>query len=164
MIPARQALLVAALAATLAATWWVREREQEGEDVQAVRGRERATPRQAATDAPPREKGQTSHPGQHRFAVQGPDLFPAQSWQPPPPPPPKPPPPPPPVAPPLPFQYAGRWTEAGSEVFFLTHGAQLYTLRKGDMAAQWRLDEVAPGQLTFIYLPLNQRQIMRLTQ
>lgn len=85
-----------------------------------------------------------------------PNLFPRQTWQPPPPPPP---PPPKPTAPPLPFQYLGQLEAEGGLQVFLTQQKRQLVVRKGDLIdGTWRVDEVAPGRLSFTYLPLNEKQ------
>lgn len=81
-------------------------------------------------------------------------------------PPPKPkakpgPPPPPaaPQAPPLPFQYRGRWIDEGKVAFFLQFNERNLVLHEGDIVEQtWKLEQASAGQLTFVYLPLNQKQ------
>ncbi|MCU0842289.1 MAG: hypothetical protein MUC79_11305 [Thiobacillaceae bacterium] len=164
---ARRGLLYAVLAATVAAAWWTasRESEQDGEVVEVARpGEPRAAPGAGQADGPAPAGARRATAD--RFQAKGPDLFPKQSWQPPPPPPPKyvPPPPPPPVAPPLPFTYVGRWQDGDGEVFFLGQGQQVHNLRQGDRVGQWRLDGVAPGSLTFTYLPMDKQQTMRFAQ
>lgn len=165
---ARLIVLLAALAATLAAVWWVRERAlEEAADVPVAAVR-RAAPPANPTQPPTTQANSTRPAGQvadraQRFQALGPDLFPVHSWQPPPPPPPEPPPPPPPTAPPLPFQFLGRWQEGGEEVYFLAQGQQMLTLKRGEAVGPWRLDETAPGRLVFTYVPMNERRTLRLT-
>jgi hypothetical protein len=166
---ARLIVLLAALAATLAAVWWVGERAAEEEAVSAVissaprpdlpssRTQPAVTQQNAARPA-----GLTVDRGA-RFQALGPDLFPVHSWQPPPPPPPEPLPPPPPTAPSLPFQFLGRWQEGGEEVYFLAQGQQVHSLKRGDAIGLWRLEETAPAGLVFTYVPLNERRTLRLT-
>lgn len=164
----RLIVLMAALAATLAAVWWVEERTAEEAADAPVTSMRRAVPpprpglptvtREASASPAAKAVEQEA-----RFQALGPDLFPVHSWQPPPPPPPEPPPPPPPTAPPLPFQFLGRWQEGGEEVYFVTQGQQVLTLKRGDTVGPWRLDETAPGRLVFTYVPLNERRTLRLT-
>lgn len=164
----RLIFLLAALATTLAAVWWVGQRAEEEAVIVPVAEVQRAapavdsTPTAATGHAPPNPPAAVAVP-EARFQALGPDLFPVHSWQPPPPPPPEPPPPPPPTAPPLPFQYLGRWQEGGDEVYFLAQGQRVLTVKKGDAVGSWRLDETAPGQLTFTYVPLNERRTLRWT-
>lgn len=164
----RLILLLAALAATLAAVWWVQERASEeaadGPVAAARRAVLPATPTQPpTTQAAPTRPARQVADREVRFQALGPDLFPVHSWQPAPPPPPQPPPPLPPTAPPLPFQFLGRWQEGGEEVYFLVQGQQMHSLRRGDAVGPWRLDETAPGRLDFTYVPMNERRSLRLT-
>lgn len=164
----RLIVLFSALAATLAAVWWVEEPASEEEAVSPVARVRRAAPPVSPTQPPATKKTSASSAGltvdrEARFQALGPDLFPVQSWQPPPPPPPEPPPPPPPTAPPLPFQFLGRWQEGAEEVYFLAQGQQMHTLKRGDTVGSWRLEETAPGRLVFTYVPMNERRTLRLT-
>ncbi len=156
--------LLLALAATLAAVWWLKWREAEGEEPVAAVVRPASERRVPATQASGRSAaGVALGSGQEpRFQALGPDLFPAHSWQPLPPPPPEPPPPPP-TVPPLPFQYLGRWQDGAGEVYFLAQGQQVHTLKRGDSVGPWRLDETSSGQLVFTYVPMNERHILRWT-
>jgi hypothetical protein len=95
------------------------------------------------------------------------DVFGRRDWTPPPPPPPPmpaapagpPPPPPPPVAPPLPFTYLGKAAEGGHWEVFLAIGDKTYVVRdKMVIDGMYRVDAIAPPNLTLTYLPLNQVQ------
>lgn len=166
---ARRIVLAAALAITLAAVFWPPEATQEVATVEAVRRTASAVPadvkEQAAASA-----AQTVHvaadagrePAAPRFTPEmAGDLFPVQTWVPPPPPPPKPPPPPPPEPPPLPFKYLGRWTEAGVEVLFLSHGNRMLRISNGDeLPGGWKVDEIARNRVVFTYLPLNMQKTL----
>lgn len=97
------------------------------------------------------------------------DAFAGRSWTPKPapvkaPPPAPPPPPPVPVAPPLPFVYVGKWVEDGqAAVYYLERGPKVIAAAVGDqLDADYRLDSAAGGELTFVYLPLNARQAIRI--
>lgn len=162
----RLALLLAALLITLGAVGWVAQRGEETADVALVEpiARRAPAPGPTASSSAPASAPVAESAGQRRvrFAALGPDLFPPHSWQPPPPPPPAPPPPPPPTAPPLPFQFLGHWEESGVAVYFLAQGQQTLSLRRGDTAGPWRLDDVGPGHLTFTYLPLNEQRSLRI--
>lgn len=164
----RLIVLMVALAATLAAVWWVEERASEEVAEGPVDSVRRAAPPPSPGQPTVTRQISASAAGkavdrETRFQALGPDLFPVHSWQPPPPPPPEPPPPPPPTAPPLPFQFLGRWQEGGEEVYFLAQGQQMLTLKQGDTVGPWRLDETAPGRLVFTYVPMNERRTLRLT-
>lgn len=93
------------------------------------------------------------------------DMFGRQNWTPPPPPPPPqaklppPPPPPPPMAPPLPFTYLGKAAENGHWEVFLAIRDKTYVVRdKMVIDGIYRVDAIAPPNLTLTYLPLNQVQ------
>ena len=93
------------------------------------------------------------------------DVFGRQDWTPPPPPPSalergaKAAPPPPPMAPPLPFTYLGKAAENGSWEVFLAIGDKTYVVRdKMVIDGIYRVDAIAPPNLTLTYLPLNQVQ------
>lgn len=94
-----------------------------------------------------------------RFRLHTANLFAAHSWQPPPP-------PPveveegPPAAPPLPFQYAGKLTEGETTIIFLTDGTQTHLVRRGDTLQQYRVSEITETDITFIYLPLKEKQTL----
>lgn len=90
-----------------------------------------------------------------QYATQAGDLFAPHSWQPPPPPPPK---PAAPKAPPLPFLYLGKVLEGGEILVFLGQGPRTHLLRRGDVLAEYKIDEITPAQITFVYLPLNEKQ------
>ncbi|MES2016630.1 MAG: hypothetical protein V4484_09045 [Pseudomonadota bacterium] len=93
------------------------------------------------------------------------DVFGRQDWTPPPPPPNhgKAPPPPPPMAPPLPFTYLGKAAEAGHWEVFLAIGDKTYVVRdKMVIDGVYRVDAIAPPNLTLTYLPLNQVQLLNI--
>lgn len=92
-------------------------------------------------------------------------VFGQQDWNPPPPPPSEqavaapPPPPPPPMAPPLPFTYLGKAVANGQWEVFLAIGSTTYVVRdKMVIDGRYRVDAIAPPNLTLTYLPLNQVQ------
>lgn len=94
-------------------------------------------------------------------------LFPARAPQAPPPPIPAqaviqvPPVPPKPVAPPLPFKYLGLMVDGGKLTVFVARGDELLNLKQGDVVAnQYRVDDANEASVTFIYLPLNERQVL----
>ena len=156
----RHLVLAAALVATLAAVWL----SGEGivDDSATV---VEAAPRRAGVA--PEVKGALQVPASAeaaaRFAASGPDLFPPQSWKPPPPPAPVgvAQPPPPPQAPPLPFKYVGRWDAGDGESFFLAEGDRVVSARVGQNLAQWHLDSVNAGGMTFTFIPLQQQRQLR---
>ena len=91
-------------------------------------------------------------------------LFAPHSWYvaPPPPPPPAPAPEPAPTAPPFPYTFIGSFTpETHPPVFFLAHGDRVIDARVGDkLDGVYLFESAAGGQLVFVYLPLNVRQIL----
>lgn len=98
------------------------------------------------------------------------DLFPIQTWVVAPPPPP---PPPPATAPPLPFTVDIVWQDAGGRYVILGFREQqvvicercsvLGNAKPGEVVfEQYRLEAIQSDQLVFTYLPLNERQTLRL--
>lgn len=77
---------------------------------------------------------------------------------------PPPPPPPPPTAPPLPFTYMGMLKEAGgSTVVFVVRGERLHSVRIGDVIdGTYRVEAVGPEEVTFVYLPMNEKQTLKI--
>lgn len=90
-----------------------------------------------------------------QYATQANDLFAPHSWQPPPPPPPK---PPAPKAPPLPFRYLGKVLDGSEILVFLGQGTRTHLLRRGDILAEYKVDEITPTGITFVYLLLDEKQ------
>ncbi len=89
------------------------------------------------------------------------DLFGTRSWNPPPPPPPPPAPAPPPMAPALPFVYLGKKLEGEAWEVYLGHGEQSFVVREGMvLEGTYRIDRIAPPQLSLTYLPLGQAQTL----
>ncbi|UTY55760.1 hypothetical protein [Massilia sp. erpn] len=89
----------------------------------------------------------------------GEGVFLGQNWNPPPPPPVAPPPPPPPSAPPLPFSYIGKSVADGAWEVYLSRGDRTYIAhQKLVIDGTYRIDRIAPPELTITYLPLNQVQ------
>ncbi len=63
------------------------------------------------------------------------------------------------MAPPLPFQFLGKAAEKGEWEVFLARGDKTYVVRKQDVIdGAYRVDAIAPPNLTLTYLPLNQVQ------
>ena len=68
---------------------------------------------------------------------------------------------PPPQAPPLPFTFVGKISEAGGTKVFLQANNVVYSLKTGDIfAQQYQLTGVENGKLSLLYLPLNITQTM----
>lgn len=94
------------------------------------------------------------------FTPQTANLFAVHNWQPPPPPQPKAAPAPAPTAPALPFRYLGKVLEQGQVIAFLAVRTRTHLLRQGDVVANYRVLDVTPTEMTFIYIPLNQQQVL----
>ena len=151
MLPFRNLVLMAVLAATVAASLIDFESSEVVASPKAtVTGLVRAATPRAVEAAPS---------AQTRFQRQDADAFAARSWQPPPPRPvpvtvaePK--------APPLPFRYLGKVMEEGAVVAFIALDARTYLAHKGDVLLDYRIEDVTPAQMTFVYLPLNEKQTL----
>jgi len=155
----RQFMLALALVATLVAVFWPQPQEKAGVTGSEVVGAVAKRERKPATLPQAQGAREDSRLGPMRG-----NLFPAQTWRPPPPPPPKqaPLPPPPPVAPPLPFQYVGRWKEDGKDVIFLAQGNRVLKAQVGDALSGWHLDQATDDALTFTWTLLNMQQTLRI--
>jgi hypothetical protein len=180
----RRVLLIIALAATLAATWWVStqdevetsretQRETRRKPVAAAVATRDARPAPNATPEPatdlPLENLQRAPHGNHIS-----NLFPGKNWQ-------ALPPklnakeaakqaaqqaalqaPPPPVAPPLPFSAFGQMEEGGRTVIFLNGKDRSYAAAVGDVVEKnYRVDTIKDGMVVLTYLPLNLQQTLR---
>jgi hypothetical protein len=74
---------------------------------------------------------------------------------------PEPPSPPPPSAPPLPFTYMGKLVSAKDNAVFLISGDRNLVVREGDtIDSIYRVEKVTSNEITLVYLPLDQRQIL----
>jgi hypothetical protein len=83
--------------------------------------------------------------------------FAARSWTPPP--------PPAPVvravvpkAPPLPFLYLGKMLDGKAVTAFVSMGGQTHLLHGGDTVRDYRVEAISAKEITFVYLPLNEKQ------
>ena len=99
--------------------------------------------------------------GEAAFAS-GEGVFLGQNWNPPPPPPPPAssmPPPPPPMAPPMPFAYIGKAVADGAWEVYLSRADKTYVVRNQTVIdGTYRVEKIAPPQMSVTYLPLNQVQ------
>ena len=68
------------------------------------------------------------------------------------------PPPLPPSAPPLPFTYMGKMQDGPVITVFVSQGGRNHVLHSGDNLAGYRVDNITPTDITFVYLPLNEKQ------
>lgn len=159
MMPLRQAVLGGLALLTFAAVFWVDARESALEqDVVAARQPERPVAKALAqTRSQP-----DSHAIQLGRAPAGKvnaEPFREFSWYVAPPAPPKviekP------AAPPLPFLYLGKMADNGQYTVFVERGGRNYGLRQGDLIdGVYRVEAIASGTLTMMYLPLNEKQSM----
>jgi hypothetical protein len=66
-----------------------------------------------------------------------------------------------PQAPPLPFVFFGKQLQGGAWQVFLVLGEDIRLARVGTVIdGQYRVESIVPPQIVFIYLPLNERQIL----
>jgi len=176
----RAALLVAGLAATFGAIYWVnRGAETPAAGANAVVGvaeRHAArapgpTPGAESPRAPANAAGlDLTRLQRARSEGPGGDPFGSRSFKPAPPQrkelPPSapvqaaaPPPLPPPSAPPVPFTYLGRLSEDNRTTAFLTSGERNLVVKPGDVIDNnYRVDEVTDKMVQLTYLPLNIKQ------
>lgn len=68
------------------------------------------------------------------------------------------PPPPPPRAPPLPFAYLGKMQDGGAVTAFVSQGGRNHVLHSGDTLPQYKVESISPTEITFVYLPLGEKQ------
>jgi len=67
----------------------------------------------------------------------------------------------PPSAPALPFTYMGKLLSDGKVAIFLTQGERNLVVHEGDtIDALYRVEHIAEGGITLVYLPLGQRQTL----
>jgi len=68
---------------------------------------------------------------------------------------------PPPSAPVLPFTYMGKLLSGGDRAVFLIQGERNLVVHEGDtIDALYRVEHIAEGAITLVYLPLDQRQTL----
>jgi hypothetical protein len=169
----RQWVLGAALVASLAATFWAAQSEDDpAAAAQPVVGSARraavssavavavaraasAAEVNAPTDWQPVQRKPWAAPPDAQFAA----------WAPPPPPPaPRevkapPPLPPAPVAPPFPYQIIGSLVESGQTQVFLAGPARSLNVRAGELIdGQWRVDQVSATGMSLTWLPAQIKQ------
>ena len=67
-----------------------------------------------------------------------------------------------PVAPPLPYRYLGQLSEQGRTVVFLARGEAPVAGSVGEVLdGTYRIDRIGEAAVEFIYLPLNERQVLQ---
>ena len=67
-----------------------------------------------------------------------------------------------PVAPPLPFQYIGKWTEGKKTEVLVMRGEEILSLERGQTLGDYRVEQVGDSAITFTYLPLKTSQTLEL--
>jgi hypothetical protein len=94
-------------------------------------------------------------PARGHYAANKPTLFAARSWQAAPTAAPK---ASAPRAPALPFRYLGKVLDGADITVFVDENSRTHLLHKGDVLANYRVEEITPAEMTFVYLPLNEKQ------
>lgn len=162
---ARRRWLAFLLFVTVAVAFWPAREERDERVGPRKRGDEavrmQVTAAAAAAAAAGSSLPQVANDKQVRLADMQSDLFPVETWAPPPGPHA---PPPPPVPPPLPFEYLGRWEDAGRQTLFLMQGDRPVPVRPGQiLSGNWRVDEITERAVVFTYLPLNMGSTLGIT-
>ncbi|AOF82649.1 hypothetical protein BSY238_439 [Methyloversatilis sp. RAC08] len=161
--------LIAALAATLAAVWYVAGLGDESDAEPSAADTRRPSSAARAVAAAGEAPGVLIAAAPERAAAEvGRDLFATHSFLPPAPSPAalaaiaaRKGPPPAPVAPPLPFRYQGKLMEEGGITVFLAQGERILPARAGDLLNnQYRVESVTATAITFMFEPLKQRQTL----
>jgi hypothetical protein len=161
------------LSATLAAAAWIRDKPYQADaqivaEVQTGPGHAAPAPPSRASSGPAQiniEKLRSRSLGESArdpFAIEmpppkkrnrAPAAAPSAAAAP------APPPPAPPTAPPMPFTYMGKLLSGPEAKVFLTLGDRNLVLREGDTVDSiYRVEKIAEGAITLVYLPLNERQ------
>jgi hypothetical protein len=168
----RVALLIGALAFTLAAVRWADKltdmTEASAGAVAEATPRAKADSKPATTTepAPPLDltklrRGPVAEPDSEAFSPRSFRPAPAKVKATPVPAALAAPPPPPPQAPPLPFAYIGRLAEDRDVTVFLAMGDRNLVVKPGDVIDNtYKLEEVSDSALVLTYLPLSQRQTL----
>jgi hypothetical protein len=63
-----------------------------------------------------------------------------------------------PRAPPLPFVYLGKMLDGKEVTAFVSQGGKTHLLRGGDTLRDYRVDTITTSEITFVYLPLHEKQ------
>jgi hypothetical protein len=69
-----------------------------------------------------------------------------------------------PSAPPLPFQYIGKWTQDGKTEVLVMRGEELVAIEAGQKLGEYRVDKIGATSIAFTYLPMKTRQTLELPQ
>ncbi len=165
----RRVALGLALVATLAATAWVGQPEEDaGGAVEPVVTRPPLRP--GAQPAPGASSEAITLTRLKREISAAPmrDLFASKSWYVPPPPPkyvapPPPPPAPPPAPPPLPFVYLGKILDSGEITVFVAFNGRNIAVKANEVIeSTYRVDAIDPRSMVLTYLPLDMKQTLSL--
>jgi len=66
-----------------------------------------------------------------------------------------------PTAPPLPFQYLGKFVDGDKTTVYVIRGGEHYSVEAGQtIEKQYRIDRITDTAVTFTYLPLGTRQVL----
>lgn len=71
------------------------------------------------------------------------------------------PPAPPPRAPPLPFVYLGKMQDGAAVTAFVSQGGRNHVLHAGDKLPSYQVESITATDITFVYLPLNEKQRLK---
>jgi len=69
-----------------------------------------------------------------------------------------------PAAPPLPFQYIGKWTQGGKTDVLVMRGEELVSIEVGQKLGEYRVDKIGDSSIAFTYLPLKTKQTLDVPQ
>lgn len=111
----------------------------------------------AALALPPPDAGEQETKAENAETPESIDPFRTKTWYiaPPPPPPPKP------RAPPLPFQFLGQLIEDDEVRVFINHQGRHLVVKAGDVInGAYTVEAISPGQVVFVYQPLQERQVL----
>jgi hypothetical protein len=163
----RWAVLLSALAATLAAIWYPVEEQGQADSIARPAKRPKRTDVSALA-----QHGELAPMGQGDEAHED-DPFAPRGWTAPPPPvvqqavvvPIQPAAPlAPPGPPPLPFQFVGRMNDEGQQVVYLSRGDQALVARQGDtLEGTYKVVSIDAQRIEFEHLPTGEKQVMTLT-
>ena len=169
----RRQLLAGSFALTGVLVVWVNAREHKMVEIVSAQPRAthaRAMHSSASTKDPTEHVADASSElfGIEPESTAGSDIFKVVTFLPPPAPPPKPinalPPPPAlaPVAPPFPYAYFGRVSDASGKIStFLSRADEIVAIQAGEILDHtYRVDTISDNQITITYLPLNEKAVI----
>jgi len=65
-----------------------------------------------------------------------------------------------PAAPPLPFQYIGKWSQGGKTEVLVMLGEELVAIDPGQKLGDYRVEQIGESSVSFTYLPLKMKQTL----